>query len=91
MTWITKIIIYSVLLNFLNGSSFIIFRHIALYDYAWLCMTMYGYNDYKWLNIWICMTMHDYVWLCKTMNDFKWLNMTMDNYRWICMTTYDYL
>ena len=47
-------------------------RHLALYAFVWLCMTMY---DYVWLcmilynNVLQCIAMYDNIWLCMTMYD----------------------
>ena len=42
-----------------------ILRCKTMYDYVWLCMTLY--------DIWLCITMYDYMWLCMTMYDYMWL------------------
>ena len=47
--------------------------HLAftLYDFVWLCMTMY---EYLWLS---SMTMFDYEWLYMTFYDYVWQFMNM--------------
>ena len=59
-------------------------RHLALYNFACLCMTLYDF-------VWLCMTMYDYVWLYMTMYNYIWLCKCMALYYYvsICMTVYD--
>ena len=51
-----------------------------MYDYVWLCMTMYDYVMYGYL--WLCLTMYNYIWLCLTMFDYVCPCITMYDFVW---------
>ena len=59
-------------------------RHLAFYDFVWLCMTIFEYA-------WLCTTMYQYVWQCMTMYVYVWLFMSLYDYVWLCMAMYDYV
>ena len=49
-----------------------------MYDYGWLCMTIYN-------NLWLCWTMYDLVWLWMTIYGYVWLCLNMYEYVWLSM------
>ena len=64
----------------------------CLYDFLWLCITMYDYVSFMITNGSMSMYDNDYVWLCMTMHGYVWLCMTIYDYvlqEWLCVTMYN--